>query len=404
MCHEWNQSYRISALRLVGKVMHSVTRSKRFLSASILKLRTAMVVMRLLWSLEHYADIRTDEDAIYGTIDTFLVWKLTGGKVHATEPSNACVSGFYDPFILKWAGWAVSLFDIPPHLLPEVRETNAYFGETESSLFGGPIRIHAVAGDQQAAMFGECCFEPGDIKVTMGTGSFLNINTGTKAFSSFTGVYPVVGWKLVGSKSAVYLAETSSADTGTIIDWAKSIDLFREARESSSVASSVADSDNVFFVPAFSGLFAPYNDASAMSGLLGLTQNTRKEHMARAVLESIAYRIKQVFEIISTELSYASNKIKVDGGVASNDFVVQLVADLTNCDTTRDRHREMSSLGAAALAGLAIGYWPDQESLKKLRHPERTFTPNANHEVQSTILKNYNKWKLAVDRCLSWYK
>lgn len=230
LCSAWNHSFQVKALRFGGKFLYFLTRKKRFLAASMLKFTTGMVVMRLLWALKHTPGIQkrlSEGKVLYGTVDTWIIWKLTKGSVHSTEPSNACVSGFYDPFEMTWGKWAIRLFGIPESILPQVRDTNHNFGDSDPEFFGSPIPIRyfscststlnhfkslhtsinrSVIGDQQAAMFGECCFKVGDVKCTLGTGSFININTGHTPHASFKGLYPVVGWKMV-DKEPVYLAE-----------------------------------------------------------------------------------------------------------------------------------------------------------------------------------------------------
>ena len=190
LCKQWNHSFRMKCINFGAKFVHFFTRSNRFLAASLLRFTTGMVVMRFLWVLQNIPHIRlkaVEGDALYGTLDTYLVWKLTGGKVHATDASNACITGFYDPFLMKWADWALHMFDIPPSMLPTVKDTNGDFGTTSAHLFGASIPIRAVVGDQQAAMFGECCFREGDVKCTLGTGTFININTGDQPFASYKG-------------------------------------------------------------------------------------------------------------------------------------------------------------------------------------------------------------------------
>jgi putative glycerol kinase 5 len=190
LCDEWNDSFRVKCLKSGAKFIHFFTRSNRFLAASLLKFSTGMIVIRFLWMLENLPIIRQraiEGRAMFGTVETYLIWKLTGGKVHATDPSNACVSGFFDPFLMEWAQWAINMFNIPPSMLPIVQDTNGDFGETSPEIFGVSIPIRAVVGDQQAAMFGECCFQVGDVKCTLGTGTFININTGSTPYASYKG-------------------------------------------------------------------------------------------------------------------------------------------------------------------------------------------------------------------------
>ncbi|KAI1296505.1 putative glycerol kinase 5 [Halotydeus destructor] len=401
LCNQWNASFKVGLIRLFGKVLHFVTRKKRFLAARLLRFTNQMVVMRLLWVLEQFKDVRMDAqsgEALYGTIDTFLIWKLTGGQVHVTEPSSACVSGMYDPFELKWASWAIHLFKLPSRMFPTVLDTNDHFGDTLPELFGSSIPIRASVGDQQAAMFAENCLEPGQVKVTLGTGSFVNVNTASRPHASFAGLYPVVGWKLIDETQATYLVEGSSADTGTSVEWARSIGLFDNPSESSDLAQTVPNA-NCYFVPAFSGLQAPYNDVYAVAGFIGIEPSTTKGHMTRAILESIGFRIKQLFDIANDELGLNIRSFKVDGGVSNNDFLCQFIADLSGKRVYRNEHREMSSLGAAVLAGLSVGMWKDKNELKSLRKGDRIFEPDVDNFI--IYKESFERWKKAVERCLS---
>lgn len=273
LCKQWNQSFRLKCIKFGAKFIHFFIRSNRFLAASLLRFTTGMVIMRFIWVLQNIPQIRlkaTEGDALYGTLDTYLVWKLTSGRVHATDASNSCITGFYDPFLMQWADWALNMFDIPPSMLPTVKDTNGDFGRTSAQIFGASIPIRAVVGDQQAAMFGECCFREGDVKCTLGTGTFININTGYQPFASYKGLYPIVGWKLVSDQKPTYLIEGASYDTGTAILWAQSIGLFDDPKETSDLVHNESNG-SVYFVPAFSGLQAPINDNTAATAFIGIT-------------------------------------------------------------------------------------------------------------------------------------
>ncbi|RWS21809.1 putative glycerol kinase 5-like protein, partial [Leptotrombidium deliense] len=403
LCDEWNDSFRLKCLQTVSKLIYYVTRHKRYLSASLLKFVTGMVAMRLLWILNKYKHVReaaVNGKVLYGTVDTWLVWKFTAGKVHATDASNACVSGLFDPFQLQWSSLVLSMLNIPESMFPEILPTNGDYGSTFSSLFGVSIPIRAVVGDQQAAMFGECCFNVGDVKCTLGTGSFMNINTGEEPHTSFKGLYPIVGWKLC-SGELVYLAEGSAFDTGTTITWAQKLGLFKDPFESSDVAKSVEDTGGVYFVPAFSGLQAPINDPTAVSSFIGISQSTQTAHLVRAILESLAFRVKQIYESMLQESKLRVSHFRVNGGVSKNDFVLQLIADLTANEVQRSSTNEMSCLGAAYLAGLASGFWKDSEELMILQKTQQVFKPENNWD--SKYKDVVMQWERAVFRCLQWY-
>lgn len=404
LCEQWNNSFRLKCLRSGAKFIHFFNRSNRFLAASLLRFTTGMVVMRLLWILENFPIIReraVEGKAMFGTVDTYLIWRLTGGHIFATDPSNACVTGFYDPFLMCWANWAINMFNIPPSMLPIVQDTNGDYGQTLPEIFGTSIPIRAVVGDQQAAMFGECCFRVGDVKCTLGTGAFININTGSSPFASFKGLYPVVGWKLVNNEKPVYLAEGSSYDTGSAISWAQSVGLLDDPKDSSEMAISVSN-DNLFFVPAFSGLQAPINDNRATAAFIGINPSTNKAQLVKAILESLCFRVKQMYEIILEEADFNLKQFRINGGVSDNDFVVQLIADLTGKEVERALNRDMSSLGTAFLAGLAIGFWKDSQEISKLRISEKVFHPRDNWNNHYKYL--FSDWERAVGRCLSWNK
>ncbi|XP_067143455.1 putative glycerol kinase 5 [Centruroides vittatus] len=402
ICKEWNNSLRMKCLRWGSHILHLLSGKKRFLAAKVLKLSTAMVVMRLYWILQNIPDVKKkaiDGQALFGTIDTWLIWKLTGGRVHATDASNACITGLFDPFQMHWAGWAINMFGIPPSLLPIIKPTSGEFGKTEKSIFGVSIPITATVGDQQASMFGECCFDVGEIKCTMGTGSFININTGSNPHASYKGLYPVVGWTI--GDETTYLAEGGTHDTGTVICWAQKLGLFDDPSESSEIATSIPDSGGVYFIPAFSGLQAPFNDNHAASAFIGLNAKTTKCHMVRAILEAIAFRIKQLYDIMEEEADFTLKNISVNGGVANNDFVIQLIADLTGRPIERSKHRDMSCLGVAFLAGLGCGIWKNKEELMRLRKKNQMFIPRDNWE--NYLRETFDCWERAARRCLRWY-
>ncbi|MED6263801.1 putative glycerol kinase 5, partial [Characodon lateralis] len=343
----------------------------------------------------------------FGTIDTWLLFKLTKGRVHATDYSNASSTGMFDSYQMCWSGFLSSLVSLPLSIFPQVENTGHNFGSIDPSIFGVSIPIMSVMADQQAAMFGECCFDVGDVKITMGTGTFMDINTGVKPHTSLAGLYPLVGWK-IGS-DVVYLAEGNAADTGTAIKWAQELELFSDVTETSDMAYSVSDSDGVCFVPSFSGLQAPLNDPRACASLMGLKPSTTKSHLVRAILESIAFRNKQLYETMLRETHIPITQIRVDGGVSSNDFVTQLTADLFGRKLVRPQHLEMSSLGAAFVAGLAVGFWTTREELKKLQNADKVFLPKGaakrgTARPSQEYIPVLQSWERALRRSMNWYK
>ncbi|XP_030259651.1 glycerol kinase 5 [Sparus aurata] len=406
----WNRSCTMKSIHGAMKLLYFLTRQKRLLAASLIVFSTQHVTFRLAWALRHYTQVRqavAEGKCCFGTIDTWLLFKLTKGQVHATDYSNASATGIFDSYQMCWSGFLCSLVSLPLSIFPKVENTGHDFGSTDPSIFGVPIPIMSVMADQQAAMFGECCFDVGDVKITMGTGTFMNINTESKPHTSVAGLYPVVGWK-IGSE-VVYLAEGNAADTGTAIKWAQELELFSDVKDTSAMAYSVSDSDGVCFVPSFSGLQAPLNDPKACASLMGLKPSTTKSHLVRAILESVAFRNNQLYETMLRETRIPITKIRVDGGVSSNDFVMQLTADLFGRKVTRPQHLEMSCLGAAFVAGLGIGYWRTREELKKLQSTDKMFLPRgANKEGACSRSREYipvlQSWERALRRSMNWYK
>lgn len=291
-----------------------------------------------------------------------------------------------------------SIVSIPLSILPPVKDTSYNFGSVDEEIFGVPIPVVALVGDQQSAMFGECCFQTGDVKLTMGTGTFLDINTGNSPQHSNGGFYPLIGWKI--GQEVVCLAEGNAGDTGTAIIWAQKLDLFTDAAETEKMALSLEDSEGVYFVPSFNGLQAPLNDPCACASFMGLKHSTSKYHLVRAILESIAFRNKQLYDMMQKEIRIPVTNIRADGGVCNNGFVMQMTSDLINEKIDRPAHFDMSCLGAATLAGLAVGFWADKEELQRLRQSEMVFKPQKKWQEYEVNMEN---WEKAVKRSMNWY-
>uniref|UniRef100_A0A667Z9V8 Glycerol kinase 5 n=1 Tax=Myripristis murdjan TaxID=586833 RepID=A0A667Z9V8_9TELE len=382
----WNRSCTMKVIQGTMKVLHLLSRQKRFLAASLLVFSTQHVTFRLLWAITHYKQLSeavAEGNCCFGTVDTWLLYKLTKGLVHATDYSNASTTGIFDSYQMCWSGFLCSLVSLPLSIFPKM-------------------------ADQQAAMFGQCCFDTGDVKITMGTGTFMDINTGSKPHTSVAGLYPLVGWK-IGSE-VVYLAEGNAADTGTAINWAQELELFSDVQQTSAMAYSVPDSDGVCFVPSFSGLQAPLNDPKACASFMGLRPSNTKCHLVRAILESVAFRNKQLYETMLRETNIPINKIRVDGGVCTNDFVMQLTADLFGRKISRPQYCEMSCLGAAFVAGLGAGFWRSQEDLKKLQTTDKVFMPRgaaqpgrAAGHLNGEYIPVLQSWERAIRRSMNWY-
>jgi len=403
LCKEWNRSIALRSFNLYNRMLYTLKRCNRTLSAAHFKLVPGTPAAGFLWLIQNNPEVREkmlDGNLMYGTVETWLVYKLTGK--HVTEASSAGVTGLFDLFEMNWNTTLLNILQIPSNCLPEVIDNDGDFGKLNKSIFGAEIPITAVIADQQSAMFGECTFNEGDMKLTLGTGSFLSVNTGSQAYPSLSGTaYPAIGWKLSSEEKPCYILESDSSDTGTSILWAQQLDFFEEPKQTISLANSVENSGGVFFVPAFSGIQAPINDCTAVSSLIGLNPLTSKAHIVRAVLEAIAFRVLQMHTILQSNFSVKLNSIRANGGISNNDFILQLISDLTKCPVERAENLEMSTLGVTFLAGLSMGIWKNKEEIYKLRRVEKVFTP------QTKNLKHYIAefvdWQRAIDRCLKWY-
>ncbi|XP_013163208.1 PREDICTED: putative glycerol kinase 5 [Papilio xuthus] len=400
---EWNNSYTWKCIKVGAYILHMVSRSKRFKAGSVFKFSNNQTTLRLFWALNNVQSLKTaveSGDAMFGTLDTWLLYKLTGNKLHMSDVSSASATGFFDPFTMQWAGWAMSIFGIPMSALPEVVDTAGdHFTSTDPEIFGCAIPIRCCIADQTASMWGSCCFDVGEVKLTMGTGTFFNINTGRTPHASVSGLYPVVGWRL--GNELVFSAEGANNDTATVIKWAQSINLFENPSDTADIAMSVSDTDGVYFIPAFSGLGPPYNDCTAGTGFVGIKPSTNKAHLVRAVLEAIAFRTVQLFQCIRSETSYAFHSIRVDGGVSNNEFIAQLVSDLTGLRVERPEQVEMSSLGCAHIVGLHLGIFKSKDEIISLRKIGKIFTPRA--YVKKNYEYTFSRWEDAVKRMCGWY-
>ncbi len=336
----------------------------------------------------------------FGTVDSFLLWRLTGGSVHATDVSNASRTLLFDIHRLDWDDELLSIVGVPRAVLPEVRPTSRVFGETAAELLGRPIPIAALAGDQQAATFGQACFEPGRAKNTYGTGAFLLLNTGTEARVSAHGLLSTVGWQLAESGPATYALEGSVFSAGSAVQWLRDgLGLIDRSEDVEALAASVPDSAGVVVVPAFTGLGAPYWDPDARGTILGLTRGTTRAHVARATLESIALQVADVLEAMAADAGARVATLRVDGGAAANDLLLQLQADLLGVPVERPVVAETTALGAAYLAGLAVGYWSGTGEIASNWALDRRFEPAMSADRRQSML---DTWHRAVDRARGW--
>ncbi|KZS03566.1 Glycerol kinase 5 [Daphnia magna] len=292
------------------------------------------------------------------------------------------------------------MLDIPKSMLPEIKDScGSHWGSIHKNIFGAEIPIRCVVSDQGASLFGSLSFNQGDVRLTMGTGSFVSYNTSEKPHASVSGLYPVVGWKI--GDEVVFIAEGHSSDTATVIEWCREIDLFEDYDEIEKIITSIPNSDDVFFVPAFSGIQAPINDETVATGFIGIKPSTRKAHLLRAAVESLAFRVYQMCQLMYQETGQVVTKMRVDGGVSRNDFLMQLISDLTMMTIDRPVFIESAAHGAAMMAGLSFGIWKSRSELQHMRQTERIFLPVENRWLDYAPL--YSSWKNAVRRLCHWY-
>ena len=355
---------------------------------------------KINWILDNVEGARVkanNGDLLFGTIDTWLLWKLTQGKVHATDYSNASRTMIYNIRSLKWDANMLNVLDIPENMLPSVQRSSEIFGHTDISLFGKEIPISGIAGDQQAALFGQVCWQPGMAKNTYGTGCFMLMNTGEKCIRSNNGLLTTIAW---GLEDKVYYAlEGSVFNAGAAVQWLRDgLGIIQSSKESEEIALSVTDTGGVYLVPAFTGLGAPYWDMYARGSISGLTRGTTRAHIVRATLESLAYQTRDVLDIMSTESGIPLSDLRVDGGASANNFLMQFQADQLHAKVERPTVIETTALGAAYLAGLAVGLWT-KDQINAQWQKERTFNPSPDSSMADKL---YQGWKKAVERSRNW--
>lgn len=330
-------------------------------------------------------------DLLFGTVDSWIIWKLTGGKLHITDVTNACRTMLYNIHELKWDKELLDIFDIPVSMLPEVRGSSEIYAETLPEYFGASIPICGIAGDQQAALFGQGCFEPGMAKNTYGTGCFMLMNTGAEAVTSNRGLLTTIAWELDGKIS--YALEGSVFVAGSAVQWLRdNLHIIATAADSETAAAKLRDNGGVYFVPAFSGLGAPYWDMNVRGTISGLNRGTTAGHIIRAALESIAYQSRDVLDAMERDSGVKLAALNVDGGATVNDFLMQFQADILNCPVSRAAMQESTALGAALLAGLACGFWT-MDDYSRNRKESARFEPQMNAETRERL---YNGWLKAV--------
>ncbi|MEU5397968.1 glycerol kinase GlpK [Streptomyces sp. NPDC005963] len=357
--------------------------------------------LSLCWLLENNRDLARRAEAgelAFGTIDSWLIHRLTGGAVHAVSASNAAVTGAYDLLAGSWYEEWLGALGLPLSLFPEVVDDSGTIGTTDASVIGAEIPITAAIADQSAALFGQGCVRPGDAKTTHGTGTFLDVNTGTEPVISQHGLSTIIAWRRNGVTT--YGLEGYAPVTGSAVQWLRDgAQLLTSAAETEELARGVQDNNGVFFVPALTGLGAPSWDSSARGLLIGLTPGTTRGHLARAALEGIVYSIKDFIELMSEESGQAVTTMRADGGASANDFLLQFQADMLGATIHRPANVEATASGAAYLAGLAAGIWSDPQDCFRGTDDDAVFTPSLDHASRDA---NYTQWQRAVERAKGW--
>jgi glycerol kinase len=359
---------------------------------------SASKVKHLLDTTDGLRERAARGDVLFGTIDSFLLWRLSGGALHVTDESNASRTLLYDIHQRRWDDDLLALFDVPRAMLPEVRASSELYGHTAIDLFGAPIPLAGAAGDQQAALFGQACFQPGEAKNTYGTGCFMLLNTGQRPVASTKGLLTTVAWRL--GERTTYALEGSVFIAGAAVQWLRdglraittSADVERLMRE-------VPDSGGVYLVPAFVGLGAPYWDPHARGTIVGLTRDSRIEHIARAAVDAMAYQTRDVLEVMQEDAGLTLPHLKVDGGAAANAMLLQFQADQLGVPVRRPVVAETTALGAAYLAGLAVGYWSSLDDVRQNWALDREFSPMMASDIRA---RGYAGWKRAVERSRGW--
>ncbi|HTC42236.1 MAG TPA: glycerol kinase GlpK [Candidatus Acidoferrales bacterium] len=376
----------------------------RFRAKTGLPLSTYFSALKIRWILDNVRNARKLAEAgeiLGGTVDTYLIWQLTGGVqrgLHVTDVTNASRTQLLNLASLQWDPEILAAFDIPANILPRIASSSELYGDATLDSIAG-VKIAGVLGDQQAALFGQTCFHPGEAKNTYGTGCFLLMNTGEQPFPSSCGLLTTVAYKL-GSAKTVYALEGSVAITGALVQWVRdNLGLIQKSSDIEDLARSVRDNGGVYFVPAFSGLYAPYWRSDARGVIAGLTRFANKGHLARAVLEASAYQTREVLEAMEKDSEIHLFSLRTDGGMVENDFLMKFQADILNIPVLRPAIKETTALGAAYAAGLAVGYYSNLQDLRDNWSADRTWQPHMEEAQRDTY---YRQWKKAVTRSFGW--
>jgi glycerol kinase len=356
---------------------------------------------KVKWILDNVEGAREKAEKgelLFGNIDTWLIWNLTGGKVHVTDYSNASRTMLFNIHELDWDDEILKELDVPRAMLPKAMPSSHVYGYTTTEVFGGEVPIAGDAGDQQAALFGHACYSPGMAKNTYGTGCFMLMNTGEKAIASDSGLVTTIAWGVDGKVE--YALEGSIFIAGAVVQWLRDeLRVLDNAAQSEELATKVDDNNGVYLVPAFVGLGAPYWDMYARGTIVGLTRGAKREHIVRAALESICYQTRDVLEAMQKDSGINLKSLKVDGGAVANNFLMQFQSDILGVPVDRPKVIETTALGAAYLAGLAVGYWKDKDEISAKWQIDNTFKPEMETDKRDGL---YKGWKKAVERSLDW--
>jgi glycerol kinase len=391
--------------KTTGKPVYNAIGVERFKPTVGLPLATYFSGTKIVWILENVEGAREKAEAgdlLFGTTDSWVLWNLTGGTeggVHATDVTNASRTMFMDLETLQWDEEILGIFGVPLSMMPEIRSSSEIYGTVESSSLLREVPVAGILGDQQAATFGQAAFEAGESKNTYGTGNFLIFNTGEEIIHSKNGLLTTVGYKL-GDAKPHYALEGSIAVTGSLVQWLRdNLGLFANSADVETLAATVEDNGGAYFVPAFSGLFAPYWRSDARGALVGLTRYVNKGHIARAALEATAFQTREVLDAVNADAGVDLEELKVDGGMVANDALMQFQADILGVPVVRPVVAETTALGAAYAAGLAVGFWKDLADVGQNWQEDQRWTPNMDPAERDRQLRN---WKKAVTKTFDW--
>lgn len=412
LCRDMDGSIMIRATRTLGHLARAFSSlwpglrrgptAGRLITASHLSFTPASALAHTAWLLDNVEEARRlarQGELRCGTMDTWLLWNLTRGAVHATDTSNASATGMYDPYAMQWSSLFLDTFDIPEAILPEVRDTADSYGHLDPDILGRDIPVTGVVADQQGALFGETCFRPGEVKCTNGTGTFIDMNVGHRPAASLHRLVPMVAWSIDGQ--VTYMLEGMINTTGAAVQWLRdNLGVIDHVDQSCQLAQCVDDAGDIYFVPAFTGLSSPYWDPHACGIVVGLHRSTKREHIVRAVLEGIAYRCKDILLSMEQDADLPVRSITADGGASTNDFLLQFMADMLDVRVERPALLDGTALGAAYLAGLAADVWQSQEELRERRRIEQTFEPSMPQEKRKRL---YQGWRRAVEKSFRWH-